>query len=405
VAQDEAALNYQDPAMLQRSIDTQKSVILEHANRMGLPPEYVQMKTKEVESQTHSTVINRMLSNGQDKLASQYFAANREVFTGKDIIQVEKALEEGSLRGESQRLSDEIMGKTKTMTAALEEAREIKDPKLRDAVTERVRGEFSLKKAAEAEDQEKRFQSYADIIEKNGGRPDQSGGLLPPAQWMALDLKERQALETRAKQLREGIPPSTDWAKYYELKTLATNSSTREEFLRENLMVYRPNMADAEFKELVNLQQQLRSGDEKALDGYRTKAQIVASTLSAAGLDPTPAAGKKEAQQVAEFQRQVDAEVMALQKRTGKEATNEEVQDIVDNLIVKGHVPGTGFLGFFRDEKFAFEAKEGDVLVVDIDDIPRKDRLEIEAYLKKSNYPVTEDSVRAMYQAMRFGSK
>ncbi len=389
-ARNDGILNYSDPAKVQDSIRLQEALIYQDA--AGKPPAMLQYEIETARSKTHSEVVTRMLDNGQDLTAKAHFEQNRAMFTGEDAAKMEKSLKEGSLRGESQRQSDAILAKHSDMQSALAEAKQVQDPHIRDAVTERVKDEFGLRKVAETQRVESLYKNAADIIDKTGN-VDQ----IPPAQWSQFPLSDRAALKAYAKNRREGTQPETSWGDYYGLKIQASNPQGREEFKKMNLMPYRPIMADAEFKDLITLQTGLRNGDEKAgkaLDGFMTDQQIVNDSLLAAGIDSTPTAGKKDATRVMNFRRQVDVQVRAVQERTGKKATNEEVQSIVDNLMVKG-VTEEHWYG--NKKKPAFELADGEKLDLTVKDIPKGDRAKIEEALKRRNIAVTEDKILDLY--------
>lgn len=391
---DAAAANYKDDDRVAMAIGRQRAAVVDHAQRNGLPEEYIKQKTAEVTSQTLSTVVTRMVSDGDDLAAKKYYETNRDLFTGRDQERLVGVLEEASLRGESQRNTDAIVAKAPTMTAALEEARKIEEPKLRDETTRRVREFYGLKKQAEEEARAEQFQYAANVLEQTGGNRDQ----IPADVWMNLSLSERNAIDARAKQLREGIPPTTDWGTYYELKTLASDASTRAGFLKTNLIEHRHKLGDAEFKDLVNLQAQLRRGDDSAeteLMGYRTTQQIVSQALGQAGIDASPKPGSKDAARLASFARQVDEQIVEIQERTGKKATTEERQRIVDNLMVKGAVE-RGWLWDTR--KPVFEAEPGDEIEVQYEDVPAREKSYIEAALKARGLPVDERTVTEMYR-------
>lgn len=395
VAAEDAVLNYQTPGKVQQNIDLQKAIITSHAARNGLPAEWVKLKTEGAASKTHSAVINRMLNNGQDRLAKEYFDANKAQITGPDASSMEKVLEEGTFRGESQRKTDDIIAKNTERKDALEATRSIEDPKLRDEVEKRVNSFFNQKKVVDAEQEERITQEATDIVEKT-----KDFDKIPAATVSELPLSMRTSLRRYADDLREGKKPATSWDTYYDLKTQASSASTQEKFLRTNLMAFRTQMADAEFKELVDIQTSLRAKDGKAdkeLEGYRTSAQIVNDALASAGIDPTPKPGKAEAEQVALFRRSVDEQIMVQQRQTGKKATNDDVQRIVDNLMVKGTVPGSGFLGFFQTKKRAFELKPGESIAIDKKDIPRGEVAKIEDALRRAGRPVTDDMVLELY--------
>lgn len=227
---------------------------------------------------------------------------------------------------------------------------------------------------------------------------EQTGGLsqVPPDKWSMLDKSQRDALKSYAKNIAEGNQIPTDWDTYYELKTKAANPETRKKFEREDLTKYRNKLGTAEYKELIGLQSGIREGKkDKSLDGFRTHKQIVDDTLNSVGIDPTPKPGDK-AKQVSDFRRMVDEQIQQRQEVTGKEVTNQEVQEIVDNLIVKGRVPESGF--FFDDEKRRFQLESGEKIVVeDVKEVPRTERQKIEDALRRRGSPVNDDTVLELY--------
>jgi len=394
-AQDEAALHYHDPERIGLSIYQQTAALTKHAQNNGLPPEWLKLKTSEATSKTHSTVITRMLNNGEDQLAKKYFESNKQSLTGADTTVIEKSLEEGTLRGESQRKTDELMRTQSTWKERMDAAKKIEDPKVRDEVDRRLKTEMQTEKALDAEREENIARQATNIIEKT-----KNFDAIPPAMVASMPVSVRSSLRSYADNLREGKKPQTDWNEYYNLKTMAAVAETKEKFLRTNLLEYRSTMADAEFKELVNLQTGLRNGDtnaENTLDGYRTDQMIVNDALAEAGVDTSPEAGAAAAKQVNQFRRKVDEQILLRQQQTGKKVTNQEVQEIVDNLVIKGVVPGSGFLGFFQKKKHVFELKDGEQIAIEAGDVPKSERAKIEAALRGKGLPVTEDRILELY--------
>lgn len=394
--QDDTVQNFDVEGKVAGNLGIMKGAAAERARVLGMDAPQTQAFIADIESKTHVGVLSRMLANGDDLRAKGYFDANKAGLRGQDLTSVERALEEGSLRGESQRQADAIMFKAPDRVSAMAHVTNIKDPKLRDEVERRVNHHFAQLKQIEADQKEQSMLNATNIIEKT-----KDFDKVPPQVVAGLTVSERNGLRNYADSLREGKKPATEWATYYELKTLASTAATRDSFLRKNLMVYRPNMADAEFKELVTLQTALRSGDEKAdkdLDGYRTTAGIVNDALASAGIDATsPKPGKEDAEKTALFRRAVDEQIVVHQSQTGKKATNEDVQRIVDNLLVKGTVPGSGWFGFFQKQKRAFEVKPGEAIAIEPKDIPRTERSKIEAALRARGIAVTDDKVLELY--------
>jgi hypothetical protein len=385
---DAAAQNYQDPDRVDLSIERQRAALIDHANRNGLPSEWVQNQVEQATSSTRMEVINRMLANEQDMAAKKYYEANKADFTGKDATTLEKSLEEGTLRGESQRTSDQIIGSTHSMGEALEQARKIEDPKVRDATTDRIKDYFSQQKAAKNEQEDNDFKQASDIIEQSGGDRTK----VPPDLWNRLTLQAHNAIDARAKQLKGGIEPTTDWAQYYNLKSIASVPETRNKFLQMNLLSVRPTLADPEFKELVHLQSSLRQGDDKAdklLDGFRSDSQIVQDTLTNAGI-------KHDDPRATVFRRQVDDQVTAQQERSGKKVTSQEFQSIVDNQFVKT-VNHSWIPSFLSSPTRVYEVPPGQKIEVDPTDIPRSERQKIEQALMRRGIQPTDDRVLDLY--------
>lgn len=392
VTRDDAVLNYQNPLKVQSAIETQTALIKAHAERNGLPPEYVGLKVREAASKTHGAVIDRMLANGSDMEAKAYYEKVKDQISGTDSVTLEKNLEEGTRRGMAQRQSDEIYKTTSSLSTALEKARSIEDPKLRDDVTTRIKDNYSLKKLAENDRNEQLHKQAGNIIDQTGDTDK-----IPPAIWGQFTVSEKASLRAYAKNKREGVQPETNWDEYYNLKTQAATPALRSEFMQANLMTYRSKMADPEFKELVNLQTQLRTGDtaaDKILDGYRSDQEIVNTALNEAGINPSPKDGTNDAKKVALFRRQVDQEVIARQTQTGKKVNSQEMQQIVDNLMVKG-ITKKGWI--FDTRKAKFELEPGEKLEFTIKDVPATERAKIEQALTARKIPVTEEKIIELY--------
>lgn len=376
---------YHDPEIVARSIMNQKTAIAAYGDRHGLPAELIKQKIEAAESSVHKNVIGRMLTNGDDISAQNYLNNNRDFITGADIEQVEKEVEGGSIRGESQRIANSLISKGVGMSQAIAEvkAMDIKNPKLYDAAIDRVKMEYSIKDAAKRYDTEQTQISLMNQIDK-GMSFDQ---VMNNPAWSKFDDNSRKSLISYAKQKAEGKPIQTDWQSYYDLRTLAENPKTREKFLETNILEYRNSLSDSEFKEMVKLQTGLRKGDSKAgaqLDGYRTDSQVVNDALAGAGI--------KDKEKSAKFRAAVDSEVRLFQEKTGKKITNPELQSITDNMLTKV-ITKKGMLWDSKSMKFEAE----DIVDVEISDIPKSERAKIEDTLKRRGISVNNDAIVELY--------
>lgn len=385
---EDAVMNYQDPAKVQQSLAMQKNLIMAQAQRNGASPEVIEARMKDAESKTHEAVINRMLANGQDMAASEYYKNVKPAMLGSDATQLERALEEGSLRGQSQRNAIAITTKNGDLSSALAAVDKIKDQKLQDATRERVKQRFSEREQAINYASEQAFRGAYSIAEKTRRKDD-----IPPDVWASMSPSQKSSID--AYLAKDTI--QTDWNDYYNLKTMASSTTLRDKFLTTDLLQYRHKLGDTEFKELVNAQAEAKKGDTKALDGFRNDQQIVNDSLAEAGIDPTPKSGSKDSKTVNQFRRRVDEEVAKRQQATGQKVSNEEMQGIVDGLMIKG-ITERGF--FWDTEKHFFEIEKGVDKQFDFDvkAVPPAERQKIESALKAKGIEVTDDKVVGLYR-------
>ncbi len=390
---DAAIANYHDPQRVQDSISRQQYEIMTHADRNGLPDEWVKQKTVEATSSTHAGIVSRMLANGQDREAKGYFEANRDNFSGKHSAEIEKDLEEGSLRGESQRQSDDIFNKySGSLSQAMEKAREIDEPKLRDEVVGRIKDRFALKEAEKRQWLEGLHKGATDIIDRTGNVDE-----IPREQWRQFSLSERSALKNYARTKAEGLPVETDWQEYTAMKLMAANPSTRKEFMQTNINALRPRLGDSEYKELVSIKADLLKGKTpEELDDFRSKDQIVNGVLLSAGIDASPKEGSDDAKKSLDFKNAVAAEVRTLQKQTGKKATNEDVQRITDNLMIEGVTERRWW--WSDKKKRLFELSPDDKsFEIEAKDVPQVERTKIEEALRRRGIAASDDKVLELY--------
>ncbi len=365
---------------------------MRRGQQLGWGQEQLNQALRSEESDLHYRAVNRMLAKGQDLAAESYFKQVEGRLDPDVATKLTKDLEEGSLRGASQRQALEITAHHYDLNSAMNAVDKIDDPKVQDATRQRVKERFQERERSQDMSRERQFQNAWNILEET-----KSLDKVPPNMIRSLKPNEQSAMAARARQLAENQHVSTDWNDYYNLKSIASVNETRDEFLTTNLLLYRTKMADPEFKELVNLQASLRKGDHKAakvLDGFRTDQSIVSDALNSAGIDPTPKQGKADATKVALFRRKVDEEIIKVQERSGKKATSLEVQGIVDNLMVQG-VTQKGW--FFDTKKRAFELNAGESLEIKATDVPKPERMKIEDALRRKGLPVTEKSVLELY--------
>lgn len=384
-AQNVAATNFMDTSpdgQVNQSIFLQEQAIRKYGQRNGIPDELLKLKIDQAKSETHTSVIEQMLSNHADQVASDYYDQNKAAILPDAKVKVEKAIEAGVLLGDGQRQADQIFNKYATnRNAAFEYVKDhIKDPELRKTTETQLESMFTRQNMANRENNYKNYQLASKLVEQNQNPP---GNLTSN-----LTAEQNAALQRRQKQVNAGVQPNTDWSTYYNLKSMAADK--KNEFVNQNLLEYRHVLADTEFKDLVGLQSQLKKNDTTAqnqLNGFRTTNQVVEDTLSSAGINVRSKSARDQAK-VSNFKRMVDEHIQVLQDQTQKKAKSEDVQKIADNLLINTVVKGGGWFGF--------DAKKR-VFELQYKDVPQTDRSAIISALKKRGKTPTEQSVLEYY--------
>jgi len=384
-----------DEPKVDQSIAEQQAVIADHGRRNGWSDEMIKAETAKQVSTTYSHVINSLLDGEQDIAAKTFYDKHQDQLQGAEALQVGKAVKEGSSRGESQQQFDRIMSKPDIdEPAAVKAARDIDDPRVRDLTEQRVRQEFTERRQAATAAREQNLQNVADFIDQTGGKKDP-----PPSMWSGLTGAERVEVAKWRQQKIDGVKPTTNWTYFYDQMQLASSDAGREQFLHEPLLAHRSELADPQFEKLTDLQASLRKGEDKSDDlaGYRTSTGIVHDALTAAGINPNAKAGSDDATAVALFHSEVDAQIEQFKQDKERPAGPKDVQDIVDKLMLKSTIPGSGFnfLGH------TFNQRRGSLFeqqVTKLNEIPAAELLQIKAALRAYNRPTTEANIISTYQ-------
>lgn len=394
-AQDDAVLNYHEPGKVEENVQLQTNLLTNTLKHAGLPQEVIDAQVGEAKSKTYVGVIDRMLVNGEDAQAKAYYDSVKGNITGADASAVEKSLEAGSMRGESQRQSDQIVRAHSSLSTALDVARQIEDPKLRDETTKRVKDYFSDQQQAQKIDDDTRFNNASQILEKG-----KSLDKIPPQMLSALPSAQRRALEVRFTQLRDGIEPEANSETKYNLQQMAVTPELRDKFLQLNLPEYRHQVTQSELASLMTTQASLRKSDGVADDtvrGLRTKNQVVTETLKQLGVDKDPDA-------VLTINRQLDDQVQQFHAAHGKKPNGADIQKMLDNIVVKAKDPNGGFFGMFNSGP-AYSFGPNSNLTVNVDNIPQTEKAQIVKALKARSIPVTDDKIVDLYSRKLNGTR
>jgi hypothetical protein len=390
-----AILNANDPKRVFAELGAAEAALRTHGKNTGMGPEAIERSVLALQTETHGGVIERLLANEQDKAAKVYFeeAKGAGQISGEAVANIEKALEEGALRGESQRQSDKIIASGGTLSEQRAAARAIEDPKLRDQVMQRIEHEATVKERETREMEDARFNSAYNTMEKAGGNIR----AIPPAQRAAMSPGEKSAIRSESERITRGVPVKTDLPTYYGLMERAGDDPAN--FVTENLLRYRHLLDDTEFKQLTNIQASIKAGNREAaskqgLGDFLTNKEIVDNTLLQYGITPSGKDQTKEEQAATiQFQRTLQTLVSEEAARTNKKPDDKWIQQAADRILSQTITTQTPTMFGFS----AYKYKTKPIVSLTIADVPSDQRKQIEAALKAKNMAVSDATILDLY--------
>lgn len=407
--QNAAIENYTDPARVKLALETQVAAITAFGDRHGAPAEKIEAMVSAALSSTHVGIINRMLANGKDLTASEYYKANKDQVAGNQVAQVEKNLEEGSLRGEAQRVGDSIWKKYGSDQAAADEAvRAIKDPKLRDEVQKNVDYEFSKARQRKKAVQDDYFERAAQIVDARPGIDPRKS--VPVPLWNALSLEDKAALRRYADAAGGGSGPSgvtsdAKWLDFLSLSPTELKKLSRRE-LETGYLQYLGKRDRS--RAITRWDVAVKGGgdpeDNEDLKSAYTFAQQVTQALELSKL--TGQAGKEsndEKRLKARAARRAEELRAQFAEAKGGQLTSTEERAIVDQVVLEEAFSAPGKKTITIKERgiaVGTVIKEDDGTVrVPYGRVPAAERASIESAIKRAGGRVTRDKVERAYAA------
>lgn len=343
-AADDAAVAWNDPQVLARSITIAASEVDDMAERNGWSPEVAASKMQEAETHIYRTAIVAALQQDPDA-AQTLYNRNKTQIDGRVRPEIEKLLETGVIRKQSQEAADQITALfPNDIDGARKAARGITKAKLRDEVLTRVnarhneqrqllseiRADEEFKRAAQDRALVERSQEMADTLYSNSGS---AAAAIATAENL-LAGKERDAVVKRLTDMyeRDRKLAATDRPAHANTTAMdiAKASKSEEEALKAAADIEDPLLK-------ADVEQQLRTmyADQRRADDARltTEAQDLAAAILKSGLsEPAQLAkardeldGKLEASVVAELNKQ-HAEVVTQRNRDKSQASASAFQ-------------------------------------------------------------------------------
>lgn len=382
MAQQKAAQNFLDMGKVADALKEQELFIRSSPEALAKSEDQLKLDIMKARGETHQLVIQQMLANDQDQKALGYYQLNKDDMDAETQIKMDKILDEQSLRGESQREMLKVVGKFgRNEKAAINyiEQNYGSNPKLQDALKDRVKGHYSEINTAENRMAEDWMKKASDIVEKTGSIDEVMKQM--PAQWAQFSTGQRSSLKSYAE--NKGVPELSKT--YYDLRKQAMENP--KTFANENLYNYKGKVANKELEGLIDIQASIRTGNsDKRIDDWRTEESIVDGALRKIGVDPNPKS-KSDAERVAKFRSEVAKRINDRIEQTQKKPSHDDYEEVVNKLTVDV-VTKRGIL--WDTKKKAFE--------LEIGDIPNDERVLIEGNLRERNKPITDSEILKWYK-------
>jgi len=270
-------------------------------------------------------------------------------FTAKDTIAIEQALHVGTVKGDSQRKADELVSKHQDdLKSALDEARTIKDPELRDAVVSRVKGHIADNENAIKLNHDEAFTHAYQVVEQTGSTAN-----LEPKYQVLLSRTDMNYLDLRANELKNNTIPQQNpkvWEDFNytsrDYKALAGMSDS--EFYGK----YWVNFDDAHRKRAVSLREAAIAAEandpnaQTKLEDHVTFETRMFDTLHRLNIIPY---GKTETDvkdlsdedrtMIGNFRQEADAQIREYQVAHGlKYVDGDTKQKIMDKLALQKYL-------------------------------------------------------------------
>lgn len=374
-AADDAGASWNDPKVIGQSVAIVRSEVQAMADRNGWAPEVTASKMEAAETAVHQQVIDSALQS-DPAYAQEYYNKNKASIDGSARTAIEKALETGVLRQQSQSEADRIMGMGLDERAALTEARKISDAKLRDEVVTRVKARY---------DEESGFKAAADKalsdsawgVVNAGGDPDD----LPPSMLAALGSEVNSMWSfVAARKKRAQGEVTTDWDAYGDYMSMNV-----DELRNVSLERAKAHLAEDEFNQVRDRVRDALQGKMDESDPF-TPEQMFSARAAEIGL----ANDKDNREEYGRALSMYQQEIAKAERANGdRDLSNDEMRDILHKITDPIAIKKNWWFGTREAQPFDTE-------------VPDEDRQQIiEAHQLRGLPPPTELEIVRLYLRSR----
>lgn len=394
---DQAILNYGDPRAVDLAVNEQLATVKDFGARNGLPPEAIAQQVADTRSQTYTQVIARMLDDGNDLGAQRYYTDKKDQLTGEDQGRLAKALEQGSILGESQRQADAILAKNPTKTDAYEASKQIQNPKVRQETEQRLDVEFRRRKQAE-EDQYDGVLNNALSYAEKGGKP-------PASVWAQISSKDKLVIDNILRERATGQEIKTDNATYYKLSQMALSPDPAQQqaFTNAQLLSYGDRLSRSDFQHFADLQAHLKQGKQSQMKPAVATQSLINATIRSF----TKTGDQLDTEKAGAFTLEANTAILnAREANGGKPLDPRDEQKIIDEVGMRNYSVYKD--GWFSDTQTPLEQiapEDRTKAYVPYDRIPKEDQAAFEQYAKRQGFTLNRKNAEKAYVAWLDGDQ
>ncbi len=331
----------------------------------GLPPEEQARAAGVAVSGMYRAAIETTMIADLDHAQSLFDRFGDEILAD-DRLAISKALKDRTITQRSREEADRIRANGGTLEDQLAAARRIKNTEVRDRTVTRITSSFNQDEAADAQQNRDLYNSLgSDVLD--GSSTDAIRTSLPDA-WASITQAQREHLISIEK--AQGKTIVTDWGRWSDLTLMPVNELARIHPMDERL-----NLADSQYKDLLTLVKEARTGSPGfALTSIVSPYQRL--VIAAGGANKL----KKDKGQL--LTRELTERLDAFEKNKGSKATPKEIDDIIDPLIVEVEIPGS--VSRFPILRLLTPDPDVQVFQITITDVPTDDQNKITEYYQRT---------------------
>lgn len=400
------AANATDAGWVDRAVSRLRTSTALYGDQAGLAPEQVEQRVEALTSAARVSQVMALVSAGRVEDASATLSQHRESLLGTDRAKadgvVAEAKERITVNGEASR----ILASAATASEAYELTRGIEDLDRRKAVRAKVEDEFASRERAAKQTAEQVYERAASVVDRNPGRLVRE--VIDPADWNALSVEQRNALENRA------TAPQNDDNAWHRFRNLSSGDLAKlspAEFQTKYWARFdgaRRTKAESMFDEA----RKDPSGSGPAWSSLLTDRERIANALTGFHLVSEQAVADWSAadkELAADFEQEVDAAVREWETQAGKKADPETKQRIITQRAIGRQPLNVRGTLIFKNRELAspldVETDDRGRVYVPEASIPAAYRTAIQQAAREAGRTVTKRLLEDAYGAVRMNDR